>query len=342
MRILREFRLIPVVLLATVSLLGLKILGIVLDGGFALTDFNDGDRSGAIVRAGVPGGGRLSSDNAIAINQRPKTSWARDMFNFPDVTGSVDSDKQNAEKQSAAQSGNTSGQNKPVDDGAGPQTKPAAPKPADAKPGESRSGEAKPVDAKPTDAKPTDAKPSDAKPAEAKATDPKGTLSSSSGGVIPLSPAGLPSAGERAVLERLGERRQELDARARELEIRENLVKSAEKRLDSRVNEIKGLESELNGSSKKKAENEAAQLKSLVTMYENMKPKDAAKIFNRLEMPVLIAVVSQINPRIMADIMAQMQPEVAQRLTVELASKAIGTTAAAPAAELPKIEGQPR
>jgi len=44
----------------------------------------------------------------------------------------------------------------------------------------------------------------------------------------------------------------------------------------------------------------------------------------------------------MADIMAQMQPEVAQRLTVELASKAIGTTAAAPAAELPKIEGQPR
>ena len=337
MRILREFRLIPVVLLATVSLLGLKILGLVLDGGFALTDFNDGDRPGQIVRAGVPGGGRLSSDNAIAINQRPKTSWARDMFNFPDVTGSVDSDKQNAEKQSAAQSGNTSGQSKPVDDGAGPQTKPAAPKPADAKPGESRSGEAKPVDAKPADAKPTDAKP-----AEAKATDPKGALNSSSGGIIPLSPAGLPSAGERAVLERLGERRQELDARARELEIRENLVKSAEKRLDSRVNEIKGLESELSGSSKKKAENEAAQLKSLVTMYENMKPKDAAKIFNRLEMPVLIAVVSQINPRIMADIMAQMQPEVAQRLTVELASKAIGTTAAAPAAELPKIEGQPR
>ena len=337
MRILREFRLIPVVLLATVSLLGLKILGIVLDGGFALTDFNDGDRSGAMVRAGVPGGGRLSSDNAIAINQRPKTAWARDMFNFPDVTGSVDSDKQNAEKQSAAQSGNTTGQSKPVDDGAGPQTKPAAPKPADAKPGEGRSGEAKPVDAKPADAKSTDAKP-----AEAKATDPKGALSSSSGGVIPLSPAGLPSAGERAVLERLGERRQELDARARELEIRENLVKSAEKRLDSRVNEIKGLESELNGGSKKKAENEAAQLKSLVTMYENMKPKDAAKIFNRLEMPVLIAVVSQINPRIMADIMAQMQPEVAQRLTVELASKAIGTTAAAPAAELPKIEGQPR
>jgi flagellar motility protein MotE (MotC chaperone) len=337
MRILREFRLLPVVLLATVSLLGLKILGLVLDGGFALTDFNDGDPRGQVVRAGVPGGGRLSSDNAIAINQRPKIAWARDMFNFPDVTGSVDSEKQNAEKRAAGQSADTAGQSKPVGDGAGPPNKPASPKPADA-----RSADPKPVDAKPADAKPSDAKPAEAKPGEAKATDPKGPPSSSGGAVIPLSPNGLPSAGERAVLERLGERRQELDARARELEIRESLVKSAEKRLDSRANEIKGLESELSGSSKKKAENEAAQLKGLVAMYENMKPRDAAKIFNRLEMPVLIAVVSQINPRIMADIMAQMQPEVAQRLTVELASRAIGTTAAAPAAELPKIEGQPR
>ena len=337
MRILREFRLIPVVLLATVSLLGLKILGIVLDGGFALTDFNDGDRRGQVVRAGVPGGGRLSSEDAIALNQRSKSAWARDMFNFPDVTGSVDSEKRNAEKQNAGQSADAAGQTKPADDGAGPPIKPAGPKPADA-----GSAEPKPLDAKPVDAKPSDAKPAEAKPAEAKAPESKGPLSSSSGGVIPLSPNGLPSAGERAVLERLGERRQELDARARELEIRENLVKSAEKRLDSRVNEIKGLESELNGGSKKKAENEAAQLKGLVAMYENMKPKDAAKIFNRLEMPVLIAVVSQINPRIMADIMAQMQPDVAQRLTVELAGKAIGTTAAAPAAELPKIEGQPR
>jgi len=40
--------------------------------------------------------------------------------------------------------------------------------------------------------------------------------------------------------------------------------------------------------------------------------------------------------------MAQMQPDVAQRLTVELASKALGVAPPAPAAELPKIEGQPR
>jgi flagellar motility protein MotE (MotC chaperone) len=77
-------------------------------------------------------------------------------------------------------------------------------------------------------------------------------------------------------------------------------------------------------------------------MYENMRAKDAAKIFDRLEMPVLIAVVSQINPRRMADIMAQMKPENAERLTVELAGRATGMASAAPAADLPKIEGRPR
>ena len=140
----------------------------------------------------------------------------------------------------------------------------------------------------------------------------------------------------------LGERRQELDARARELEIRENLVRSAEQQLDGRVHDLKGMETQANGAAAKKEEEEAARLKGLVTMYENMKAKDAAKIFDRLEMPVLIAVVSKIKPRVMADIMAQMQPEMAEKLTVELANRASGTESAPAPVELPKIEGRPK
>jgi flagellar motility protein MotE (MotC chaperone) len=75
-------------------------------------------------------------------------------------------------------------------------------------------------------------------------------------------------------------------------------------------------------------------------MYENMKAKDAAKIFDRLEMRVLIDVVSLINPRRMSDIMAQMQPEMAERLTVELANRASGTESVPLPVELPKIEGR--
>ena len=59
-------------------------------------------------------------------------------------------------------------------------------------------------------------------------------------------------------------------------------------------------------------------------MYEGMKPKDAAKVFDRLEMSVLFEIASQIAPRKMSDILGLMQPEAAERLTVEMARRAGG------------------
>jgi flagellar motility protein MotE (MotC chaperone) len=146
------------------------------------------------------------------------------------------------------------------------------------------------------------------------------------------------SESERAILERLQSRRQELDQRAREIEIRESLLKAAEKRIESKVEEMKALEAKAAGVSGQRAEQEAARFKGIITMYESMKPKDAAKVFDRLEMSVLIEIASQIAPRKMSDIMGLMQPEAAERLTVELARRAGGDNNKA--AELPKIEGK--
>jgi len=147
------------------------------------------------------------------------------------------------------------------------------------------------------------------------------------------------SPSERAILERLQARRQELEARAREIDIRENLLKAAEKRIESKVEEMKATESRISTANEQKAEADNARFKGIVTMYESMKPKDAAKVFDRLEMPVLIEIASQIAPRKMSDIMGLMQPEAAERLTVELARRASGEKASA-AADLPKIEGK--
>ncbi len=74
-------------------------------------------------------------------------------------------------------------------------------------------------------------------------------------------------------------------------------------------------------------------------MYESMKPKDAAKVFDRLEMSVLYQIASQIAPRKMSDILGLMQPEAAERLTTEMAHRAAPDQSSA-AAELPKIEGK--
>jgi flagellar motility protein MotE (MotC chaperone) len=70
-----------------------------------------------------------------------------------------------------------------------------------------------------------------------------------------------------------------------------------------------------------------------------MKPKDAAKVFDRLDMAVLIEIASKIAPRKMSDIVGLMQPDAAERLTVELARRA-GGDKSNPAADLPKIEGK--
>ena len=105
------------------------------------------------------------------------------------------------------------------------------------------------------------------------------------------------SPSERALLERLAERRTEIEARAREVEFRENLLKAAEKRLEGRLAELKDLEARVNTAVQQKDEAEVSRFKNLVMMYENMKAKDAAKIFDRLDLKILVEVSTQINPR---------------------------------------------
>jgi flagellar motility protein MotE (MotC chaperone) len=160
------------------------------------------------------------------------------------------------------------------------------------------------------------------------------------GTVIPTEP-GQPSGAERAILERLQERRQELDTRARELDIRESLIKAAEKRMEGQLAEMKATEARITVATQQKDDAQAARFKGLVTMYENMKPRDAAKIFDRLDSSVLLDVASKIEPRKMADILAQMSADAAQHLTVELASQAQEVKPGNNASDLPKIQGQP-
>jgi flagellar motility protein MotE (MotC chaperone) len=86
---------------------------------------------------------------------------------------------------------------------------------------------------------------------------------------------------------------------------------------------------------------EAQGLKKLVIMYENMKPREAARVFDRLGADVLVPMVLQMNPRKMSEVLAAMTPESAEKLTVALANRARARTdglAAAPAAALPSSE----
>jgi flagellar motility protein MotE (MotC chaperone) len=243
----RDFRLIPILLVAIACLAVLKVAGIALDGGYILMD----------------------------EPQPRKLSWAQATLNFPvpggkieppDITGSVAAKKEETPKGVS-------------------ETRP-----------------------------------------------PETVVSQASPQVSPS---------ERAVLERLQERRQELETRAREVDIRESLLKAAEKRIETKVDEMKGVETRISAAAQQKEEADNARFKSLVVMYENMKPKDAGRIFDRLDMSVLIEVASRIKPQKMSDILAQMSAEAAEKLTVELARRSGAVGMSATASALPKIEGRP-
>jgi flagellar motility protein MotE (MotC chaperone) len=284
-RLLRDVRLVPIVLFATISLLALKVSGPVFDGGYTFAERMQAHYKPAlkiVAAESVP-----DRPTIIMADKQGKPDvsgrrqpWAQEIFNFnssgkSDVTGSV------------------GGDDKPTD--------PAL--------------------------RVTD-KPPDSPKLEV------------GGAAIPLEPGRVASPGERAILERLQTRRQELDTRNRELEMRESLIKAAEKRLEDKVVELKDTENRVNTVIGTRDKMGTERFKSLVSMYENMKSKDAARIFDRLEMKILVDVSTQINPRKMSEILGQMSPDAAERLTVELANRANGQPKSPSPDQLPKIEGK--
>jgi flagellar motility protein MotE (MotC chaperone) len=123
---------------------------------------------------------------------------------------------------------------------------------------------------------------------------------------------------EIEILMRLAERRDQLAAKARELEAREGLLRAAEIRIERRVAELEDLRGVIQERIKIFDEQQEKKLGSLVKIYENMKPKDAARIFEELEMNTLLEVAERMKERKLAPVMAQMNPDRAREITVEL------------------------
>ncbi len=105
------------------------------------------------------------------------------------------------------------------------------------------------------------------------------------------------------------------------MEMREGLLKAAEKRVESKIAELKSLQETIDNLIRKYNEQEEAKMQSLVKIYESMKPKDAARIFERLDMEILLEVVERMKERKSAPILADMDPARAKSITVELARR---------------------
>ena len=135
-----------------------------------------------------------------------------------------------------------------------------------------------------------------------------------------IDPAEMTGA-ELEVLQNLSARRRVLEKRAKELDLRENLLQVAERRVDVKVAELRRIQSIVNSLLKRHDKETEAQMKSVVKIYENMKPKNAARIFEQLDMTVLLDVVERMREVKMAPIMASMSPVKAKSVTMALARR---------------------
>jgi flagellar motility protein MotE (MotC chaperone) len=129
------------------------------------------------------------------------------------------------------------------------------------------------------------------------------------------------TAAEVEVLKNLARRREELEQREQALAAREALLTAAEKRIESRIEELKALEAKLTALADKRSEEEEKRLRGLVKVYESMKPADAARIFQELDMPVLLDVAERMKEAKLGPVLAQMNPQKARAMTVELARR---------------------
>ena len=124
---------------------------------------------------------------------------------------------------------------------------------------------------------------------------------------------------ELQVLQNLSERRRQIEQRERDLDIRVGLLKATEQRIDSKIAELKVIQTTVDGLLKQHNEQRDKQMKSVVKIYEKMKPKDAARIFEQLDMAILLEVVERMREAKTAPILANMSPVKAKAVTAAMA-----------------------
>lgn len=126
---------------------------------------------------------------------------------------------------------------------------------------------------------------------------------------------------EVEVLQQLAKRREEIELKSRQLDEREAMVAAAEQRMEQKMAELKALQSTVEDILKKRSDEEEQRLQALVLTYEKMKPKDAAQVFEEMDMDLLADLVSRMKPAKSAPILAMVTPTKVKELTFELAQQ---------------------
>ena len=330
-----NIRLLPVAILAVAALLVLKTMGLVTNGGYVLTGV------GSVQAAG---GGEAASGETVTLPSEPTIEDQSPTLTdtLPTLGAAVPasgghgagaSDETGAAESHGGVDTAATDQGAPASaegQGAAAGNVIAAQNACDPRPvaedGETDTGDGELLTIPADCPLPADALP--------QVLTPDGTKTLGTG---------QESLTEQALLERLSARRTELESYEQELAMRASLVEAAEQRIEERQQTLQSIEDQIASLVEQRKEMEEGQFAGIVAMYETMKPKDAANIFNALDIEVLLRVAKMMSPRKMAPILAEMDTQRAQELTVRMAALSdtpVDQMAPDDLAALPQIIGQ--
>ncbi len=131
---------------------------------------------------------------------------------------------------------------------------------------------------------------------------------------------------EVIVLSALRQRAAALDAREAELNRKQALVDASERSLTTQIAGLQAVENRLNALSQNQSNANEARWQALVATYSAMDPQAAAGIFDGLDPSVLLPVLTRMNSRKSAPILADMSPDKARQATELMAGQTGGIT----------------
>lgn len=123
------------------------------------------------------------------------------------------------------------------------------------------------------------------------------------------------------IFQDLVRRREALDKRENDIMAREALLKAAEQEIAQKYQELSQLRGEVEKLLARQSDEEMARTRSLVKIYEGMKPADAARIFDTLDLDILLNVMSNMSERKLGPVLAQMSADRARTITTMMAEQ---------------------
>lgn len=117
------------------------------------------------------------------------------------------------------------------------------------------------------------------------------------------------------VLLSLNKRLKDIESREQQIQDKETLLKAFEKEVQERQTQLKALKQTIEEVAKTNNDDVMKNMQHMVAVYEAMKPDVAAKIFNELPKPVLVALIKQMKPKKASAVLSLMQVEIAKAIT---------------------------